>query len=97
MPALMAADTSGYAIGGVTGQCVREGGKLKVLAYFSAHLSSCQQRWHSFEQEFFGLLCSRRDMVKHLGRIPSVIHTDHANIARVEGLPLERVEAKHLR
>ncbi len=36
-------------------------------------------------------------MVKHLGRIPAVIHTDHANIARVEGLPLERIEAKHFR
>ena len=36
-------------------------------------------------------------MVKHLGRIPAVIHTDHANIARLESLPLERIEAKHYR
>ena len=40
---------------------------------------------------------SRRDSVKHLGRIPAIIHTDHANIARLEALPLVRVEAKHFR
>ena len=68
-----------------------------MFVYYSAHLSSCQQRWHPFEQEFWGLLSTRRDMIKHLGRIPAIIHTDHANIARVEGLPLERVEAKHFR
>ena len=61
-----------------------------MLAYYSAHLTQCQQRWHLFEQEFWGLLCSRRDMVTHIGRIPAIIHTDHANIARVEGLSLER-------
>ena len=92
-PYEMAADTSGYAIGGITGQCVKNGGKLKVLAYYSAHLSPCQQRYHPFEQEFWGLLCTRRDMIKQLGRIPAIIHTDHANIARVEGLPLKRVQA----
>ena len=39
----------------------------------------------------------RRDSIKHLGRIPVVIHTDHANIARLEALPLERVDSKHYR
>ena len=70
---------------------------MKVLAYYSAHLSPCQQRYHPFEQEFWGLLCTCRDMIKQLGRIPAIIHTDHANIARVEGLPLERIESKHFR
>ncbi len=64
-----AADTFGYAIGGVTGQCVKDGGKLKALAYYSAHLSPCPQKGHPFEQEFWGLLCARRDMVKHLGML----------------------------
>jgi len=96
-PYEMSADTSGYAIGGIMGQCAEPGGKLKVLGYFSAHLSPSQQQWHPFEQEFFGLLCTRRNMIKHFGRIPTLIHTDHANIARVEGLPLERIEAKHYR
>ena len=36
-------------------------------------------------------------MIKHFGRIPAVIHTDHANMTRIEGLPLERVDAKHFR
>ena len=53
--------------------------------------------WHPFEQEFWGLLNTRRDAVKHFGRIPAVIHTDHANISRLEALPLERVDAKHYR
>ena len=96
-PYEMAADTSGYAIGGVIGQRTKDGGKLRVLGYYSAHLSPCQQRYHLFEQELLGLLFTRRDMIKHLGRIPAIIHTDHANIARVEGLPLERVEPKHFR
>ena len=53
--------------------------------------------WHPFEQEFWGLLCTRRDALKHFGRIPAVIHTDHANLARLESLPLERVDSKHFR
>ena len=36
-------------------------------------------------------------MVKQLGRIPAILHTDHANIARLEALPLARVDAKHFR
>jgi len=96
-PFEMGADTSGYAIGGVTGQCVSDEGDLRVLLYFSAHLSLCQQQWHPYEQELWGLLCARRDMVKHLGRIPAIIHTDHANLTRLDTLPLERIEPKHFR
>ena len=44
-----------------------------------------------------GLLNTRRDATKHLGRIPAVIHRDHANIARLEALPLDRVDSKHYR
>ena len=65
--------------------------------HFSAHLSDCQQNWHPFEQEMWGLLCARRDSIKHLGRIPAVMHTDHANITRLDALPLSRVEPKHFR
>jgi hypothetical protein len=54
-PYEMAADTTGYAIGSVAGQCTQDNGKLRVLLYFSAHLSPCQQNWHPFEQEFWGL------------------------------------------
>ena len=36
-------------------------------------------------------------MVRHLGRIPVIIHTDHANTSRLEALPLARVDAKHVR
>ena len=43
-PFELAADTSGYAIGGVMGQCAFDGGPLRILGYFSAHLSECQQR-----------------------------------------------------
>ena len=39
-PYEMAADTSGYAIGGVMGQCTKDGGKLRVLGYYSAHFES---------------------------------------------------------
>ena len=96
-PYELGADTSGYAIGAVTGQCEEGKGNLKVLLYFSAHLSECQQNWHPFEQELWGLLCARRDSVKHLCRIPVILHTDHANITRLDALPLARVEPKHFR
>ena len=35
--------------------------------------------------------------MKHFGRIPEVIHTDHANLTRFDYLPLERIDAKHYR
>ena len=91
------ADTSGYAIGGVCGQCDKDNGKLKVLLYVSAHLAEHQRHWHPYEQELWGLLHTKREKNKQLGRIPCVHHTDHANIARIENLDLNRLEAKHLR
>ena len=65
--------------------------------YWSAPLSPAQSQWHPFEQEFFGLLHMKREVVKHFGRIPVVIHTDHGNLTRLEHLPLVRIEAKHVR
>lgn len=60
-PYEMGADTSGNVIGAVAGQCNKDNGKLRVLLYFSAHLSQCQQNWHPFEQAFGGLLfCASR-------------------------------------
>ena len=60
--------------------------------YFSAHLSSAQQKWHPYRQEFYALLCTVREAVKHFGRIPKVIHTDHATIVRQADLPLARID-----
>ena len=70
---------------------------LLVLMYWSAPLSPAQSCWHASEQECWGLVCFKREAIKHFGRIPMVIHTDHANIVRMESLPLERVDAKHYR
>ena len=39
----------------------------------------------------------KREVVKHFGRIPIVLHTDHGTITRIEYLPLARVDAKHFR
>ena len=77
----------GIAGGGVKGQAAEGNSKLRVLLYYSAHLSLPQQLWPPFEKEFWALLNLRREAVKHFGRIPSLIHTDHANIARVETAP----------
>ena len=38
-----------------------------------------------------------REEVKQLGRIPSVTHTDHANLARLETIDIGRTDSKHLR
>ena len=91
------ADTSGYAIGGVCGQCDKDNGKLLPLLYFTAHLASHQMHWHSFEQELWGLLNVKREKNKQLGRIPCINHTDHANLARLENLDLAHIEPKHYR
>ena len=48
-------------------------------------------------QELWGLLVCNRQKKQELGRIPCVNHTDHANIARLDGLDLSRTEPKHLR
>jgi hypothetical protein len=96
-PYEIGADTSGYAVGGVVGQCAENNGKLLVLCYFTAHLADHQQHWHPFEQELWGLLHVTREKNKQLGRIPTITHTDHANLARIETLPLHRLDPKHFR
>ena len=84
-------------MGGLLGQAEAPGGKLRVLMYWSAPLSPAQSQWHPLEQEFWGLLQLKRSIVKHFGRIPCVLHTDHANLTRFEYLPLDRIDAKHYR
>ena len=79
------------------GQCKVQDGKLHVLLYWSAPLSPAQSQWHPSEQEFWGLLNMRREVVKHFGRIPAIIHTDHGTLVRLEHLPVERIDAKHYR
>ena len=96
-PYEIGADTSGYAIGGVCGQCDKNNGKLLALLYCTAHLAEHQQHWHSSEQELWGLLQVKREKNKQLGRIPNVTHTDHANLARLENLDLNRIDPKHYR
>ena len=86
---------SKIAVGGAVGQPTEKGGKLRFLLYWSGPLTESQSQWHPFEQELYGLLRLKREAVKHLGRIPMVLHTDHGTITRFEYLPLERVDAKH--
>ena len=91
------ADTSKIAMGGVYGQGSKENGKLMVLMYWNAPLSPSQSQWHPSEQECWGLVQLKREAVKHFGRIPSIFHTDHGNLVRIEYLPLSQIDAKHFR
>ena len=45
----------------------------------------------------YGLLHVKLDKSKQLGRIPNVNHTDHANLARLESMDLNRMQPKHNR
>ena len=63
----------------------------------SAYLQEHQMHWHSSVQELWGLLCVVREARKQLGRIAHIVHTDHANLARIECLALNRLEPKILR
>ena len=40
---------------------------------------------------------TKRAAGRELGRIPPVLHTDHANITRLDHLPVNRLDAKHIR
>ena len=96
-PYELGADTSKIAAGGVLGQCSENNGALLVLMYWSAPLSVGQSQWHPFEQEFWGLWTFRRETVKHFGRIPVIIHTDHGTLTRLEYMALPRIDPKHFR
>ena len=76
------ADTSKLAMGAM-GQCYKGEGPLRIMMYWPAPLSEAQSQWHPFEQEFWGLLQLRREIVKHVGRIPPVMHTDHGTSTRL--------------
>ena len=39
----------------------------------------------------------KRKIKEAHGRIPVVLHTDHANITRLDHLPLARIDSKHIR
>ena len=65
--------------------------------YFSAHLADTQQKWHPYRQEFYAMLCTSREAVKHFGRIPKIFHTDHATIVRQVDLPLGRIDPMEYR
>ena len=93
----LGADGCGYAVGGVFGQANASTKVLGVLMYFSAHLSETQQKWHPYRQEFYALLCTNREAVKHSGRIPRILHTDHATIVRQSDLPLGRIDPMEIR
>ena len=67
------------------------------LAYITLHLQPHQMHWHSYEQELWGLLNAVREKHKQFGRIPSVNHTDHANLARLECIDLNQIDPKHFR
>jgi hypothetical protein len=90
-------DTSKIAMGGVLGQAEFKGGPLRILLYWNLPLTAAQSQWHPFSQEFFGILHFKREVVKHFGRIPMILHTDHGSITRLEYLPLDRIDAKHYR
>ena len=76
------ADTSGYAVGGVVGQCDKNLGKLLVLLYISLHLADHQMHWHSYEQELWGLLHVKRqknkETMRHKGMNGSTECTEDA-------------------
>ena len=48
------ADTSGYAIGGVCGQCDEKNGKLRPLLYYTAHLAPHQTMWLRMSKNYGG-------------------------------------------
>ena len=74
LPYEAGADTSKIATGGIMGQCLVAGGKLRILLYWNACLSPSQSQWHPFEQELWGLVQMKREIVKHFGRIPIIMH-----------------------
>ena len=77
-PFTVKSDASLAAIGYVLTQVSQEiDGKEKVISYGSKKLSPTQQRWSTYDREYFALLCSIRANAHYLRHAPFVAITDH--------------------
>ena len=74
-PFCIKSDASLSAIGFVLTQKID--GKEKVISYGSKKLSPTQQRWSTFDREFFALLCAVRSNAHYLRHAPFLAITDH--------------------
>ena len=74
-PFWIKSDASLSAIGFVLTQKID--GKEKVISYGSKKLSPTQQRWSTFDREFFALLCAVRSNAHYLRHAPFLAITDH--------------------
>ena len=77
-PFTVKSDASLKAIGYVLTQVTQEiNGKEKVISYGSKKLSPTQQRWSTYDREYFALLCSIRANAHYLRHAPFIAITDH--------------------
>ena len=74
-PFIIKSDASEKAIGYVLSQKVD--GKEKVIAYGSKKLSPAQQRWSTYDREYFGLVCAVRANAHYLRHAKFLAITDH--------------------
>ena len=74
-PFIIKSDASLAAIGYVLTQKVN--GKEKVISYGSKKLTRTQQRWATYDREYFGLISAIRANAHYLRRAPFVAVTDH--------------------
>ena len=86
------ADACGYAMGGAHVQMNPELTRVVPLAYFSKSLTPAQGLWHPYRQEHYAQLQTRRYMCSLFGSIPVRMYTDHANLVRLQDMPLHRVD-----
>lgn len=86
-PFIVKSDASLGAIGYVLTQKIK--GKEKVISYGSKKLNQTQQRWSTYDREFFALLCAIRANAHYLRHAPFIAITDHRPL-----LAWRKVDAK---
>ena len=96
-PLEQVADACGIAWGGTLLQMSPDLSSFKVLGMFGKSFNESQQAWPPLVLEGFAQLETKRAQKKHLGPMPSIMWTDHANFTKQQTLPLQQLDPKLMR
>ena len=87
LPWLLYCDASNHSIGSVLSQ-KGEDGKERVIAYYSSSLDKTQQKWCTYDREFYAIIQSVRRFKHYLRESKFTIITDHRPLLSLPKLDL---------
>ena len=65
---------------------------FNALGYYSECLDATKQLWHASKQELYVQKKAKLSFRRNLGQPPEFAWTDHANLTRLQYMPLERLD-----